>query len=419
MKTEQLAIDLKIENATLVDASAQQTIAIKDGRIKEIAPVITGTATQTLDAAGELVIPSLIDPHLHLDKAFLLEQFPAQKGTFEEALEETLRLKKGFTIENIQQRSRRVINNAIAFGITAIRSHVEVDPILQLTSIKALLPIQKEYAERLTLQLAIFAQEGITNQPGTEDLLHQAMTLGGNVIGSAPYTDPEPERNINIVFDLAQEFDCDVDFHLDFLDNDAPLLFPIVAREAIKRGWQNRVCLGHMTRLAGLSPTELDEAAGLLKEAGISVLALPASDLYMMARQDTHNVRRGVAPVQTLFDKGVNSAIATNNIQNLFTPFGDGDPLKICTLLAQTLQLGTRDRHALCLSMATTQAAKAIGIHNHRIAPGCIADLVILNAASVSQVIGAAPPNRITIKCGKVVSQTRRETSTENVLSSS
>ncbi|MEM9089752.1 MAG: amidohydrolase family protein [Cyanobacteria bacterium P01_F01_bin.53] len=410
MATESPAIDLKIENAALVDYSVQQTIAIENGRITAIAPVISQPAKQTLDAAGELVIPSLVDPHLHLDKAFLLEQHPAQKGTFEEALAETLRLKQDFTIEDIQARSRRVINNAIAFGVTAIRSHVEVDPILQITSIQALLPIQQEYAGRLTLQLAIFAQEGITNQPGTEQLLHQALTLGGDVIGSAPYTDPDPERNINIVFDLAQSFDCDVDFHLDFLDNDAPLLFPIVARETIKRGWQNRVCLGHMTRLAGLPPTELTAAAALLKEAGISVLALPASDLYMMARQDTHNVRRGVAPVQTLFDEGVNTAIATNNIQNLFTPFGDGDPLKICTLLAQTLQLGTRDHHALCLSMATTQAAKAIGIDNHRVAPGCVADLVILNGESVSQVIGAAPANRTTIKAGKIISRTRRET---------
>ncbi|MBE9059664.1 amidohydrolase family protein [cf. Phormidesmis sp. LEGE 11477] len=399
-------IDLKIENATLAKESEQQTIAIRNGKIIQIAPVISPPAAQTLDAAGSIVVPGLVDPHLHLDKAFLLEKSPAQAGTFQEALEETLRLKKEFTIEDIQARSRRVIENAIGFGITAIRSHVEVDPILQLTSIKALLPLKQEYAQRLTLQLAIFAQEGITNQPGTEQLLHQALTLGGDVIGSAPYTDPDPERNINIVFDLAQSFDCDVDFHLDFLDDDEPLLFPIVARETIKRGWQNRVCLGHMTRLAGLSPAKLKEAAALLREAGISILALPASDLYMMARQDTHNVRRGVAPIQTLFDLNVNTAIATNNIQNLFTPFGDGDPLKICTLLAQTLQLGTQERHALCLEMATTQAAKAIGLRDHRIEPGSAADLVILGADSISQVVGAAPGDRITIKSGNIISQT-------------
>ena len=409
MTKKNASLDLKIENARVADCLELQTIAIKDGLIASIGQTVSEPAAQTLDAEDNLVIPGLVDPHLHLDKAFLLEKSPAKIGNFQEALEETLRLKREFTIEDIQRRARRVIENAIAFGITAIRSHVEVDPILQLTSIKALLPLKQEYAQRLTLQLAIFAQEGITNQPGTEELLHQALSLGGDVIGSAPYTDSDPERNISIVFDLAEAFDCDVDFHLDFLDNDEPLLFPMVARETIKRGWQNRVCLGHMTRLASLLPTELEDAAGLLKEAGISVLALPASDLYMMARKDTHNVRRGVAPVHALFDLGVNSAIATNNIQNLFTPFGDGDPLKICTLLAQVLQLGTRNRHALCLDMATTQAAQAIGICNRRLAPGNVADLVILDAGSVSQAIGAAPPRRTTIKAGKVVSQVWRE----------
>ncbi|MEL6499833.1 MAG: amidohydrolase family protein [Cyanobacteria bacterium J06623_1] len=407
------SIDLKIENALLTDYAIPQTVAVRDGLIVDIAPEISAPATQTLNAAGNLVIPGLVDPHLHLDKAYLLEQSPAQVGDFQEALEETLRLKRSFTIEDIQTRARRVIENAIAFGVTAIRSHVEVDPILQLTSIQALLPLKQDYAQHLTLQLAIFAQEGITNQPGTAELLHQALSLGGDVIGSAPYTDSDPERNIHIVFDLAQTFDCDVDFHLDFLDNTEPLLFPLVARETIKRGWQNRVCLGHMTRLAGLSPTALKEAASLLSEAGISVLALPASDLYMMARSDTHNTRRGVAPIHKLSDLGVKSAIATNNIQNLFTPFGDGDPLKICTLLAQTLQLGTRDRHRLCLEMATTRAAQAIGLHNHKIVRDGPADLVILGANSVSQAVGAAPTNRTTIKQGKVISQVWQKQSKE------
>ena len=381
-------------------------IAIQNNLITDIAPTLITAAHQTLNADGKLVISGLVDSHLHLDKALLLEAYPAQQGTFQEALKETFNLKRSFTIEDIQTRASKVLDSEIAFGTTAIRSHVEVDPILKLTSMNALLPLKQTYAERLTLQLAIFAQEGITNQPGTEALLREAMSLGGDVIGSAPYTDPDPEKNIKIVFDIAQDFDCDVDFHLDFLDDDAPLLLPIVVRETIQRGWQSRVCLGHMTRLAGLSPMELKETAAMLSDANISVLALPASDLYMMARKDTHNVRRGIAPIQQLADMGVNSAIATNNIQNLFTPFGDGDLLKICTLIAQTLQLGTTASHEACLAMVTTRAAQAIGIRNLGLEPGKAADLVILDAKSASEAIGAAPPSRTTIKNGRIVSQT-------------
>ncbi|MGL6341135.1 MAG: amidohydrolase family protein, partial [Waterburya sp.] len=163
------------------------------------------------------------------------------------------------------------------------------------------------------------------------------------------------------------------------------------------------VCLGHMTKLAGLTPTELTALIPALKEAGIAILALPATDLYMMAREDTHNVRRGVAPIDQLAELGVKVGIATNNVQNLFTPFGDGDILKICTLLAQVLQLGTTASHQLCLDMATSKAAEAIGINNYGVEVGKVADLVLLETDSVSSAIGTAPLNRTTIKNGQIV----------------
>jgi cytosine/creatinine deaminase len=290
-----------------------------------------------------------------------------------------------------------------------MRSHVEVDTTIGLTGLKALLPLRQEYAWGITLQLAVFAQEGITNQPGVEPLLREAMAMGADVIGSAPYVDPDPEQNIRLIFDIAKEFDCDVDFHLDFLDDEAPLLLPFVLEETSRRGWQGRVCLGHMTKLAGLPPGELEGVASAIRQTEVSILALPASDLYMMSRKDTHNVRRGVAPVHKLAAMGVNTGFAVNNIQNLFTPFGDGDVLKICTLLAQVLQLGTAQSHELCLAMATTRAAKAIGIHNHAIAPGNLADLVILDAKSATEAVAVAPVNRTVIKHGRIVAQTRLE----------
>ncbi|XGV96482.1 MAG: amidohydrolase family protein [Leptolyngbya sp. BL-A-14] len=400
-------LDLKLTNVALPERSQLWEVAISNGKIVEIAPSIPTSATTTLDAQAGLLIPGLVDAHIHLDKAFLLDRVQWQTGTFSEALQQTAIAKQAFTVKDIQARARRVIEQAIAFGTTAMRSHVEVDPIIQLTALRALLPLRGEYAWGITLQLAVFAQEGITNQPGTEALLHQAMALGGDVIGSAPYVDPEPEHNIRIVFDIAQAYNCNVDFHLDFLDDDAPLLLPVVIAETLKRGWQGRVCLGHMTKLAGLPPAELEAIAVATADAGISILALPATDLYMMARRDTHNRRRGVAPVHTLSTYGVNAGVATNNVQNLFTPFGDGDLLKLCTLLAQVLHLNTSVSHAQCLAMATTHAAQAIGLSNHTLAPGSVADLVILQAQSVTEAIGAAPNDRTVIKNGRIVAQSR------------
>lgn len=258
-------MDLKITGATLPGCTGLWDIAIANGYITNVATSIPQQANTILDVQGQLAIPGLVDVHMHLDKALLLESCSVIEGSFEEAMRETSRAKQSFTVADIQTRARRAIENAIAFGTTAMRSHVEVDPIVQLIGMEALLPLRDEYTWGITLQLAVFAQEGITNQPGTEDLLRQAMAMGGNVIGSAPYTDPDPKQNIRIIFDIAQEFDCDVDFHLDFLD-DAPLLLPFVIEETLARGWQKRVCLGHMTKLAGLPPAELDALASSIME---------------------------------------------------------------------------------------------------------------------------------------------------------
>ena len=397
-------MNLKITNVTLPDRKGNWNVAIANGYITKItAELIAEETDETLDGKGNLLIPGLVDPHIHLDKALLLDRYPAVAGTFEEALQKTLEAKSKYTVADIQARARKVIEQAIAFGTTAMRTHVEVDPILQLKSIEALLPLKAEYVWGINLQLAVFAQEGITNQPGTLDLLKQAMVMGGDVIGSAPYVDPNPEENIRLIFDLAQEFDCDVDFHLDFLDDDAPLLLPIVINETKARNWHNRVCLGHMTKLAGLTPKELGDFIPQLKAAGIAIFALPATDLYMMAKQDTHNVRRGVAPIHQLAESGVKAGLATNNVQNLFTPFGDGDVLKICTLLAQVLHLGTTASHQLCMDLATVKAAEAIGINDYGIEVGKAADLVLVGVNSVSKAIASAPLERTVIKHGKVI----------------
>jgi cytosine deaminase len=403
--------DLQIINARLPDRDGLWNLVLSQGKIAAIAPAAspdpTADFSNTLNASASLLIPGLVDGHIHLDKALLLDRRPAHTGTFAEAMAETLSLKQGFTEADIQARARQVLDRAIGFGITAMRSHVEVDPTAGLRSLEALLPLRQSYRWGISLQLAVFAQEGITQQPETLPLLRQAMALGGDAIGSAPYVDLDPEANVRHIFDIAQEYDCDVDFHLDFLDDDEPLLLPFVIAETQRRGWQGRVCLGHMTKLAGLPPEQLADLAAALRETQISILALPASDLYMMSRQETYNQRRGVAPLHRLAEQGVNVGVATNNILNLFTPFGDGDVLKICTLLAQVLQLGTTASHRLCLAMATTQAARAIGIADYGLTVGSQADLVLLNVTSVAEAVGAAPADRTVIKAGQVVAQTR------------
>lgn len=359
-----------------------------------------------LDAAGRLCLPGFVDAHNHLDKACIAARCAVTTGDFQEALRETLIAKRAFTEEDIFHRARAVVEKAISFGTTLMRTHAEVDHILGLVSVRALLRLRDTFADEITIQVAAFAQEGITNIDDEVNMLRAALSLGCDAVGSAPYVDPDAGANIRTVFGLAQEFDCDVDFHLDYhLGTDKPSLLEEVLDETMRRGWQGRVCLGHVTSLSSLPPVRLSKMVSRMNEASVAVLALPASDVYMMARSDTHDVRRGVCPVHLLKRQGLCAAFATNNVKNLFDFTGDGDVLKVGTLLSQILQLSTPADHCDCLEMATSDAARSIGVE-HRLDVGARADIVVLDCSTATDALAAPPVARTVIKGGRVVSET-------------
>ena len=390
-----------------ISCTTEGTIAkIEPAASSSIATAIGNDSIQELDAAGRTVLPGFVDAHIHLDKCYLLDRCCALKGDFPEALTETLNAKKNFTVPDIAARARKLIENEICFGTTLLRAHVEVDPIIGMKGVDAILPLKAEYAWAITIQIAVFAQEGITNQPGQVEMMREALKRGCDVIGSAPYCDPQPEVNIDATFDLAKEFNIPVDFHLDYHLEGKPSYFQYVLDQTIKRGWQNRVCLGHMTYLSTFNQEQIESVSTKLKEAGVSILALPASDICMMGRGDNGNRRRGVCPVNTLNDLGATAAFATNNVQNLFTFTGDGDVLKVGTLLCQTLQLTSEKNAQLCLEMATTKAAKAVCDNNHSVDVGMPADLVILPGKTAMDILAAPPQERIVVKKGKIIART-------------
>jgi len=368
---------------------------------------------ELLDARGALVMPGLVDAHVHLDKALLNCRCCAATGCFQEAMTETLRAKRGFTVEDVEARACHVVEAAIGFGTTRMRSHAEVDPEVGLRSVEALLRVKRAYAWALDLEVAAFAQEEIRDGG---KLLREALALGVDVVGSAPYCDRNPEANIRLIFELAREFGLRVDFHLDYhLGTDKPSLLDFVLDRTTEFGYQGKVCLGHCTALSSLPPEQLEAAASRLRNCDVSLLALPASDVYMMARGDACDRRRGVAPIHRLHELGVRTSFATNNVQNLFTFTGDGDLLKVATLTAQMLQLGSRKQHADLLRMASEGAAQVLkgsaveadAAQRHGLVVGANADLIILlDAASATDALAAPSVRRTVLKRGRVVAAT-------------
>lgn len=349
-----------------------------------------------------MVVPGFVDAHIHLDKALLVERAPGREGTLAEAIRVTGEAKRRFTVEDIRARARAVLDLAVGHGTTAMRSHVEVDPIVGLKGVEALLPLRADYADRLDLQLCAFAQEGILKMPGTEALLREALRAGVDLVGGCPYNDTDGPAQVDIVFALAREFGTDADFHLDFSDEPEHLHIRYVAAKTIREGWQGRVAVGHLTELAACDEAEQARLIAAIREAGIAVITLPATDLYLMGRRDTRNVRRGLTPIKRLLAAGVTVAAATNNVQNAFTPVGNADPLLLACLLVVAAHMGTEAEMAAVLDMLTVAPARILGRRDHGVAVGARADLVVLEARSVVEAVGTLPPRRWVIKAGRV-----------------
>ncbi|MDR3400542.1 MAG: amidohydrolase family protein [Pandoraea sp.] len=402
-------VDLLINNVCVRDDAPLVDIAIKGGRIVAMEPGIDASADEHIDAQGRAAIPGLVEAHLHLDKALLHRRLPARFGTLDEAIRVTGILKSKQEREDVLDRSRQVLDMAIKNGTVAIRAHPDVDLIQGLIGVETLLTLKDEYESLLDLQIVAFPQEGILKSKGTYELMIDALRMGADVVGGCPYNElnwEDTKRHIDIVFELAQRFDAPIDMHADFADDTSDQRFAAIsyiAQRTIDTGFQGRVSLGHVTSLGALDNDELAPVIEQIRLAGISIVTLPATDLYLGGRKDTQNQRRGLTPVKALHSAGVNVAYSSNNVRNAFTPFGKADMLQIGNLLAHVAQFGVPEHQQAILDMGTHNAARAIGLsHDYGIAVGKQADLIILDTFKVADALLDIPPRLWVIKRGRI-----------------
>lgn len=374
--------ELKVENGVFVD------------NFRDATP-------EPRDLGGRLVLPGLIETHIHLDKACIMERCALHEGTLGEAIAETAAAKSGFTEADVYRRGARVIERAIAQGTTLMRTHVEIDPGIGLTGFDAVRRLQADYAWALELEICVFPQEGLLNNPGTEALLCAALERGATVLGGCPYMDADPEGQIRRLFELARRYDCDLDFHLDFDLEPEGMTVPTVLACTHASGWQERVTIGHATKLSALPPQQLEAVATALAEAGVRVTALPSTDLFLGGRGVSHNVPRGVAPLARLHACGVTCSISTNNVGNPFTPYGDLSLVRQANLYANVAQLGTAAELAQCLAWITSDSARLLGRNNYGLTPGCAADFIVLDAEGPEQVVAEIAQPLMGFKAGR------------------
>ncbi|MBR0954789.1 amidohydrolase family protein [Bradyrhizobium canariense] len=406
--TTQSAFDLIFRNAVLRGAAGPMDIGVTRGRITAIEPTLACEAVE-VDVGGRLVLPGFVDSHIHLDKACLLGRCGHDYGSVSDAIRAVAGMKKDFTVEDVYARGARVLERAIVHGTTRMRTHVEIDPRIGLRGFEAVKALKRDYAWAIDLSLCVFPQEGLTNDPGSEELLIQALRDGGKVIGGCPYTDTDPNAHLARIFDLAQEFDVDVDLHLDFDLDPSWWHLDEVCRQTERRNYGGRVAIGHATKLSALPPERLRAATAQLVKAGVAVTVLPATDLYLMGREATHNAPRGLTLAHKLAGEGVVCSVATNNVLNPFTPFGDASLLRMANFYANVAHASVNDFET-CLDLVTELPARLMNLGDYGIKVGNPADLVVLDTQDSRFAIAELPDIVMGFKSGRQTFARQRPT---------
>ena len=351
-----VAMDLILRNARL-DNQERCDIGITAGKIAAMAPRLEATG-KTIDLDGRLVSAGFVETHLHLDKSGILDRCTSERGDLAEAIGEAAKAKAAFTAQDVHTRASQTLEKSILQGTTHMRTHLEVDPGVGLRSLEGVLPLIREYAWAIDLQVCVFPQEGMLNNPGTDQLMVEALKRGCHAVGAAPYTDSDPRGQIDRVFEMAREFDVDIDMHLDFGPTFDDMDVWHVCRRTEEHKYGGRVTIGHVTKATALPHAEFDRMARRLAEAGVALTVLPATDLYLMGRNQTHdhNQPRGVVPAHKLLSHGVNCSLSSNNVLNPFTPFGDCSLIRMANLYANVCQVGSKTDLRDCFAMITRTA---------------------------------------------------------------
>jgi cytosine deaminase len=394
-------MDLILKNARLSgDPTSVVDIGIDGGRIAAIEPDLPAEALE-LELGGRLVSPGFIETHIHLDKSCILDRCAAERGDLDEAIQEVAKAKQAFTLEDVYGRAKRTLEKCIVNGTTHMRTQLEVDPGIGLRGLEGVLPLINEYRWAIDIEICIFPQEGLLNNPGTDELMVEALKKGGRVVGAAPYTDSDPHGQIDRIFEIAREFDIDIDMHLDFGPDPDDLDLLHVCKRTDEYGYGGRVAIGHVTKLSAAPPELFEKAARRLAEAGVALTVLPSTDLYLMGRHMDHSVMRGVTASHRLIHEGVNCSLSSNNVLNPFTPFGDCSLIRMANLYANICQVGTRADIIECFNMITTRSARLTNLQDYGLEVGKAADLVVLDSESPEAAVAELAPVLFAFKRGR------------------
>jgi len=410
-------MNMIITNAKLRGQEGQWDLEIQEGKFTKISPATNAVREQeVVDAAGNLVLPPFIEPHIHLDTTLTAGE-PAwnQSGTLFEGIQRWSERKQMLTAEDVKRRSKTALKWQIAQGIQHVRTHVDVtDP--DLVALKALLEVKQEMAPYVDLQLVAFPQEGILSYPNGPELLEEAMKMGADVVGGIPHFEFTREYGVDsmkIVFDLAEKYDRLVDIHCDEIDDEQSRFLEVVAKEAYERGIGARTTASHTTAMGSYNDAYTYKLFRLLKMASLNFVSNPLVNIHLQGRFDTYPKRRGLTRVKELQEAGLNVCFGHDDIFDPWYPLGTGNMLQVLHMGIHASQLMGYEQIVNSIDLITKNSARTLQIEDrYGIEVGKPANFIILSAENEYEAIRKQVTVRYSFRNGQVIAETKPSEST-------
>jgi cytosine deaminase len=398
------ASGLVLTNAAL-DRGQRGNVRVLDGQVAAVGgDVGAEPGDDIVDLTGYVLLPGLVEPHVHLDKAFTSGRGDPGTGDLPGAIAAWTGLRAQLSAEDFAGRARRAALTYLANGATAIRAHTDVGAAIGVTAFEATRTVRDELAGVVDIEIVAAANVPLTGLAGRDNLavLRQAIDAGADVVGGAPWLDPDPAAACGLLFDLAGSAGRPVDLHVDETTDPAADTLSFLI-DLVGRGFPHRVTASHAVSLASRPLASRQRIADGLAEAGIAVITLPQTNLWLQGRGAGPTARRGLTVVAELRAAGVTVAAGGDNIRDPFNPLGRADPLETASLLAVAAHLPP----AQALGAVSTDGWTALGRPVAALRPGAPATFVAVAAADASDAVAGAPADRIVIRDHRIVARTR------------
>jgi cytosine/creatinine deaminase len=404
------ALDLVIRDCRVEGGRSLVDVGIRGERIAQLMNNLPAEGTHELSAEGRLLSPAFVQPHIHLDKVGVAPLLaPNEPGTLARAIELLHETKRAATVENVSERAGVVIRQAVMSGTTFIRSHVDVDLIGGLVPLQGVLQAAREHEDICDVEIVAFPQEGLTRHPGAEDLMKEAMGIGANVVGGMPHWEYDLEAarsHIDFCMALAARCGASVDMHIDETDDPASRTFELLLDATERYGWQGKVTASHCCSMAAWDREYLSKVVARAASLDVSVVTNPATNLLLQGRDDSPPQRRGVPPIKALLDSGLRVAAGQDCIADAFYPFGAADQLQVALILCHASQLSTPTEIDHALAAVRHRAAEVVGLQDYGVAPGSLANLIVLEAENSHEALRLQAKARWVVHRGRLVAET-------------